>query len=655
MCAIAGLWEARPLGGEALETKARVLGRCLAHRGPDDEGYWFDVPRGVALAHRRLSILDLSPAGHQPMISRSGRYVIVFNGEIYNFEEIRQDLIEGGCVLRGHSDTEVILEAFAQLGIDPVVQRMAGMFAIALWDRETAALTLIRDRVGKKPLYYGTVDGAFVFASELKAFQAVRTGGLPLDRAAIGSFLQLGYIPGPATVFEQIRKLPAGHGLTLKTPAEIPPSVPYWTVQRAFEAARASGGARTEEEARDEFEALLKRCVGQRMIADVPLGAFLSGGIDSSLVVALMQAQASRRVRTFSIAFEEPEFNEGPQAKMVARHLGTDHTELTVTAREALDLIPRLPEIYDEPFADASQIPTCLLCQLTRRHVTVALSGDGGDELFLGYAHYPQAARRIDRMMSVPLWARRAAAAGIQAVPELLLDTVCKAARGLAPGANGIRLRSHYVLKYAHALSQKTSLGMYLAVSGDWFNPESVLQPNGRASGADLEATAGVSARASVELFGLCDLAIYIPDDILVKVDRASMAWGLEARAPLLDHRLVEFALGLPVELKRRQDTGKWLMRQLLSKYVPAQIVLRPKQGFSVPVSQWLRGPLRDWAAELLHAGRMAEQGLLKAQVVRQRWEEHLAGKHDWGRLLWTVVTLQAWLQRWPSGMKHAE
>lgn len=646
MCAIAGLWHSDCTNGDALRAEAGRIGSALAHRGPDDEGYWLDAQKGLALVHRRLAILDLSPAGHQPMVSRNDRYVIAFNGECYNFEELQKDLLSTGHALRGRSDTEVILESFALFGIEPVVKRMAGMFAIALWDKSNSTLTLIRDRLGKKPLYYGLVKGVFLFASELKAFPTVLDRQLSLDPTALGLFLQMGYIPGPLSVFKEIRKLPAGHILTLKSPTAIPASTPYWTVQGAFEAARSAQTGVSEEDATQKFQQLLGQCVRERMISDVPLGAFLSGGVDSSLVVALMQAQSTRRVRTFSIAFQEPEFNEGPHARLVAEHLGTEHTELFVTGRDAQDLVPRLPEIYDEPFADASQIPTCLLCQLTRRHVTVSLSGDGGDELFLGYSHYEQAARRIDLMMALPVWGRRMFGNAMRATPERVLDGLCRGFRKVSRRGGG-RLHSHYLLKYANALSQTSALGMYLAVSKDWFNPAALLRRNGDAGPQDLENPVGVDSDNTVELFGLCDLALYIPDDILVKVDRASMAWALEVRAPILDHRFVEFALGLPFDLKRRDGIGKWLMRETLYKFVPRRLVDRPKKGFSVPISEWLRGPLRDWAEALLTPERLCDQDLLDAEIVRSRWEEHLSGRQDWGRLIWNIIVLQSWLQRW--------
>ena len=649
MCAIAGLWDSRSTEPEALTSAARSMADSLRHRGPDDEGIWIDAGHSLALAHRRLAIIDLSPAGHQPMVSQCGRYVIVFNGECYNFQEIRHDLVARGSQLRGHSDTEVIVESFARFGIEPTLQRMAGMFAIALWDKSTAKLTLIRDRVGKKPLYYGTVNGRFVFASELKAFHGVLRDQLTLDHAALKWFLQFGYIPAPLSVFREIRKLRPGHLLTIASPETMGESKPYWSVTSAHETASRSRQELTDDEAITAFEKLLKQCVGERMISDVPLGAFLSGGIDSSLVVAAMQAQSSRPVRTFSIAFQEPEFNEGPHARLVSEHLGTQHTELLVTAREAQEVIPRLADIYDEPFADASEIPTCLLSQLTRRHVTVSLSGDGGDELFLGYGHYEQAATRIDRMLNTPLFMRRITARVLESVPESIVDGACKTATALLGrrATRGTRLRSHYVLKYAHALSRRTALGMYQAITADWFNPDLALIKNGQPGRVELADAATSVATNSIEKFGLHDLAVYIPDDILVKVDRASMAWSLEARAPLLDHRMIEFALGLPYHFKRRNGIGKWLLREALYKHVPREMVDRPKQGFAVPVGQWMNGPLRDWAEDLLSPESLGRHGLFNAKVIRQRWTEHKSGEHNWERLLWNVVILQAWLQRW--------
>jgi asparagine synthase (glutamine-hydrolysing) len=644
MCAIAGIWSQGPVNSSELTAQARRMADALRHRGPDDGGVWTDAARGLALSQRRLAIIDLSPAGHQPMVSRCGRYVIVFNGECYNFHELRAELVARSVTFRGGSDTEVVLEGFAQLGIEPTLKRMAGMFAIALWDCAEAKLTLIRDRVGKKPLYYGTADGQFVFASELKAIHAIARSSLALDHDALKSFLQFGYIPSPRSVFRDIRKLSPGHTLTLSSPANIPSSSSYWSVSTAYE--NATRVEISDEEALRQLEEKLRRCVGERMISDVPLGAFLSGGVDSSLVVALMQAQSARPVRTFSIAFEEPEFNEGPHARLVSEHLGTQHTELMVSAREAQEIIPRLPEIYDEPFADASAIPTCLLSSLTREHVTVSLSGDGGDELFLGYGHYEQAAARIDRMLGWPRSLRRFTAGALRALPEPIVDGLCRTTASVLGrrSTGGARLRSHYVLKYAHALAQDSALGMYQAITADWFNPDLALASNGHATPT---STVNWPRAQTMELFGLHDLAVYIADDILVKMDRASMAASLEARAPLLDHRVVEFAFGLPYRCKQRDGVGKWLLRELLYRHVPRALVDRPKQGFAVPVGAWLKGPLRDWAENLLSVESLNCHGVLNPKAIRARWAEHTSGTHDWERLLWNVIMLQAWLQRW--------
>ncbi len=649
MCAIAGIWNSGSIETDQLANHAKTMADVLKHRGPDDEGFWFDSKNRLTLAQRRLAIIDLSPAGHQPMVSRCGRYVIVFNGECYNFRDIRDELSALGCVFRGHSDTEVVLESLAWFGLEAALKRMAGMFAIALWDKSEATLTLVRDRVGKKPLYYGSVNGNFIFASELKAFHPVWGKHLSLDHAALKLFLQFGYIPSPLSVFKEIRKLQPGHFLTLKSPTVINDSVPYWTVDLARENGRSFDAEFSETETGIEFEKILKRCVGERMISDVPLGAFLSGGIDSSLVVAAMQSQSTRPVRTFNIAFQEAKYNEGPHARVVSECLGTEHTELLVTAREAQQIIPRLPDIYDEPFADASAIPTCLLSQLTRQHVTVSLSGDGGDELFLGYDHYEQAAARIDGMLRCPALIRRMTAGMLRSVPESLIDRACKTVAAVL-GRHGLgqrRLRSHYVLKYASALRQETALEMYRSVTADWFNPDLALAGNGSASRDRTAPPLSAPGACSIELFGLYDLIVYIADDILVKVDRASMAWSLEARAPLLDHRMVEFALGLPSNFKRRNGVGKWLLREVLYKHVPREIVNRPKQGFAVPIGQWLAGPLRDWAESLLSETSLHRHNVFNPKVIRSRWIEHTSGEHNWERLIWNVLILQAWLQRW--------
>lgn len=626
------------------------MGGALAHRGPDDEGVWSEPAHGLALVQRRLAIIDLSPAGRQPMVSRCGRYVIVFNGECYNFEEVRRELIPD-LALRGRSDTEVVLESFAARGLETTLARMAGMFALALWDRRERTLSLVRDRLGKKPLYYGVFGGTLLFASELKALHRIAKGPLELDQAALSLFLRLGYIPAPWSVYKAVKKLAAGQHVTFRAPAATEAPSAYWTVADAERRGRMASPPAGDAEALAELDALLRRCVRERMISDVPLGAFLSGGIDSSLVVALMQAQSERPVRTFSISFREAEFDEGPHARLVAQHLGTDHTELLVTSRDALDTIPSLAEIYDEPFADASQIPTCLLSRLTRQHVTVSLSGDGGDELFLGYAHYAQAAARIERIDSIPFPLRRLVGGAIGALPERMLDTACRlAGRVFTSLASGrIRLRAHYVQKYANAMRQPSRAGIYLASIADWFDPSAVLEA-GPGSAPDPFAGLGLPADAgTLETLGLCDLALYIPEDILVKVDRASMAWSLESRAPLLDHRVVEFALGLPRAFKRRDGVGKWLLRELLYRYVPRPLVDRPKQGFAVPMAGWMGGPLREWTEEMLSPQSLQRAGVLDVAAVRNKWTEHLAGRHDWSRLLWPAAVLQSWLQRWKA------
>jgi len=610
---------------------------ALAHRGPDDEGTWTDADAGMALGHRRLAILDLSAEGHQPMHSADGRYVLTFNGEIYNFQELRRELENSGQGFRGHSDTEVMLAAFCQWGLLPAVKRFVGMFAFALWDRAEGRLHLVRDRAGEKPLYYGWAGDAFVFASELKALRVYPLWKGRVNRQALALLVRHGYISAPHCIYEGIYKLLPGCSLTL-TPAQIrdrttDAPVPYWSAPSIAEAGLADAFKGNEQEAKDRLLTLLQQSVAEQMVADVPVGAFLSGGIDSSLVVAIMQAQSRRPVKSFSIGFEQEAFNEAHFAKAVARHLGTDHTELYVQSAEAREVIPELPCIYDEPFADVSQIPTVVLCRLARKHVTVSLSGDGGDELFGGYNRYREAERLWKVIGRIPQSARNLARH---------LKSVSRAGLNLRFSPGPVR----YLLNRAWNLSD------VLSVSTDRSLYQMLMSPN-REPGAWLRKTKESEFQHDAlptwerlpELLQrmMClDLVSYLPDDILVKVDRAAMAVALETRIPLLDHRIIEFAWSLPSSFKQ----GKWLLRQLLYRHVPQSLVDRPKRGFGAPIAEWLRGPLRDWAEDLLGATRLRQEGFLEPRVIREKWQEHLSSKRDWSAALWHVLMFQAWLDQ---------
>lgn len=638
MCGIAGFW-----GGAPEAAIAERMARRIQTRGPDDSGVWMDEAAGLALAHRRLSILDLSPAGHQPMVSTCGRYVLVYNGEIYNHQDLREELERAGGAYdwRGHSDTETLLAALRHWGIQGALERLNGMFAFALWDASERTLFLARDRMGEKPLYYGRSGDTFLFGSELKALTAHPAWRGEVDRDALALYMRHNYVPAPWSIYRGIAKLPPAHFVAIRDGGrDVGDPVCYWDLRRVAE--RGVAAAAGEPEAlTDELDALLRDAVGRRMMADVPLGAFLSGGYDSTTVVALMQAQSERPVKTFSIGFHEGEYNEAQHAKAVAKHLGTDHTELYVTPEEAMAVIPRLPTIYDEPFSDSSQIPTFLVSQMARRHVTVSLSGDGGDELFYGYGRYFAGERVWGALGRVPLPVRRLAAWIAQHAPGRALEH----AMAVLPKRLRIQHLADRLPKLAEVLAHQDGQSFYRSLVSHAKNPEELVlgasEPDTILSRPDrLPTLSGLR-----EQMMLMDMMTYLPDDILTKVDRASMAVSLEARVPLLDHRLVEFAWRLPTDLKYRDGQGKWLLRQVLYRYVPRALMERPKMGFGVPIEHWLRGPLRDWAEALLDEKRLREEGFFDPVPIRRMWQEHLSGARRWHYHLWDVLMFQAWLE----------
>jgi asparagine synthase (glutamine-hydrolysing) len=613
----------------------------LRHRGPDDEGVWAEA--GVGLGSRRLAVVDLTEEGHQPMTSASGRYVLAFNGEIYNHLDLRRELEARGHRFRGRSDTEVFLEAVERRGIRGALERSNGMFALALWDRRERRLTLARDRLGEKPMYYGRLGGGFAFASELKALRAHPTFEGEIDRDAMAQFLRHKYVPGPRSIYRGIHKLPPATMLTVDPSVTGDPApVAYWSGADTARRGTAEPFRGSAEEAEETLDELLRDAVSRRMIADVPLGGFLSGGVDSSTVVALMQAQSNRPVRTFTIGFADEAFDESKQARRVARHLGTDHTELVVTPLQAMAVVPRLPEIYDEPFADSSQIPTYLVSQLAREHVTVTLSGDGGDEVFGGYNRYLWAEAMWRRFGWMPSPVRRAVAGTLRSIPPRSWDALLRRLGPVLPASARQRLPGEKVHKLARALRAEGSGGLYRSLTSHWEDPGAVvLGANGEAGSGGLDGAGlpGLTRRMMYE-----DLVTYLPDDILVKLDRATMAVSLEGRVPYLDHRVVEFAWRLPLDMRTRNGQGKWLLRRVLDRYVPRALVERPKMGFGVPIGTWLRGPLRDWAESLLEPRRLRDQGYLDPGPIRAAWADHLSGRWNRQYELWDVLMLQAWL-----------
>lgn len=649
---LGGITPHEQLDGEAM---LKRMADTITYRGPDDAGYWFDEDRRVGLGHRRLSIVDLSPAGHQPMQSRSSRYVIAFNGEIYNHLLLRQALEASGQApsWRGHSDTETLLAGFDAWGIRGAVERAIGMFAFAVWNRQTSTLTLGRDRLGEKPLYYGWQgrgnDAVFLFGSELKALRAHPAFENDINRGALSLQLRHNYIPAPYSIYEGIAKLLPASLLTVSLQQRDPKVLAYWSGAQVAEFGWANAFEGDAEQAVDELEALLKDAVRQQMMADVPLGAFLSGGVDSSTVVALMQAQSSRPVKTFTIGFNEKGYNEAVHAKAVATHLGTDHTELYVTAEQARAVIPLLPTLYDEPFSDSSQIPTFLVSQLARQHVTVSLSGDAGDELFCGYNRYQMTSNLWRKLAAVPLPLRKLAAQGLTSISPQSWNRLAGALAGFVPRSARLANVGDKLHKGAGVLSSQSADALYLGLTSHWHVPASVVI-GGHEPPTLLTGNApALNGLDDVQRMMALDMLTYLPDDILTKVDRAAMGVSLETRVPFLDHRVVEFAWSLPQSMKLRDGQTKWALRQVLFRHVPKALIERPKMGFGVPIDIWLRGPLREWAEDLLSEARIKREGFFNPAPIRQKWAEHLSGQRNWQYHLWDVLMFQAWLETNPA------
>ena len=643
MCGITGLLPARPHSRFDAPATVEHMAAQLHTRGPDDFGVWQDPQGGVTLGHRRLAIVDLSPAGHQPMASVCERYQIAFNGEIYNHLHLRAELNQASW--RSHSDTETLLAAIARWGVEKTLQKLVGMFAFAVWDRKLRTLTLARDRLGEKPLYYGHLaHGEFVFASELKALRAHPTWQGEINRDAITLLLRHNTIAAPHSIYKGIYKLRPGHWMVVKPDGQTPVPVAYWDITQVAKAQRANAVAMTDLEATDKLEQVLGDAVQGQMMADVPLGAFLSGGVDSSVVVALMARRASQQVRTFCVGFEQAAFDESEHARAVAAHLGTQHTELFVTSADALAVIPKLASLYDEPFSDSSQIPTFLVCQMARQHVTVALSGDGGDEMFAGYTRYLMAQQLWSRLCRVPRPLRKAAAKAALAVSPGAWNALAFAP--LALMGRGQLDFGDRVHKFADTmLPAADCAAMYRSLVSHWRDPASVVLGATEPAGWLQSDAVQTAFTDPVDTMCLSDMLTYLPDDILTKVDRAAMGVSLETRVPLIDHRVVQFSWTLPMHQKIRGGVSKWLLREVLYRHVPRELIERPKQGFGVPLAEWLRGPLRDWAEALLSESRLKQEGYFDVAAVRTKWAEHLSGNRNWHYWLWDVLMFQAWVE----------
>jgi asparagine synthase (glutamine-hydrolysing) len=643
MCGIAGFMRARAdLHADVLAERATRMADAIAHRGPDDRGAWTDSSAGVALAHRRLSVIDLSGEGHQPMVSATGRYLLVYNGEVYNYADVRRELEGAGAAprWRGHSDTEAMLAAFEKWGIDGALARFNGMFAFALWDRLERTLHFARDRMGEKPLYYGSAQETFAFGSELKALRALPDFATEIDQDALALFLRFNCVPAPWSIYRGIRKLEPGMRAEVRADGHGGFDIRllrYWDVT----AVARSGMAHADgTDALERLQSALEQAVRLRLVADVPVGAFLSGGIDSSIVTALMQRQCASPVHTFTIGFRNDAYDEAPFARQVARHLGTDHTELYVSGDEARAVVPLLPAMYDEPFADSSQIPTYLVSRLARTQVTVALSGDGGDELFFGYERYVRGLQ----LARAPRAMRRATAGALAFVTPAIADRLLCRAQAFLPRRLRFAHPGEKLRKLRRALNEADPRARYLDLVSFWHDgvptasSHAVTAPHDRFVDADRDLP-------FADWMMLVDQRTYLPDDILTKVDRASMAVALEARVPLLDHELLAFAWSLPFDAKSSRGRGKHLLRELLCRYVPRELVERPKRGFAVPLGDWLRGPMREWADALLDETRLRREGFLDPAPIRARWRQHLAGVDSAESELWSVLTFQAWLE----------
>jgi asparagine synthase (glutamine-hydrolysing) len=638
MCGIAGYIGQIPSSYNCLERMVREI----RHRGPDDRGIWKNDEVGIGLAHARLSILDLSSAGHQPMHSASKNFVIVFNGEIYNHKNLRSELESYSHInWSGHSDTETLLAAIERWGLEKTLKKTKGMFAIALWDKRSEKLSLACDRIGEKPIYYGWVNGHFVFASELKAIKKFPDFKNPIDRNSLALFLRFNSIPAPHSIYQDIYKVEAGQIIQIQAGSKQINKHNYWSVEEVYKKGSLSPFTGSSEEAVNQLNKLLLSAISSQMQSDVPLGAFLSGGIDSSTVVALMQSQSNHKVNTFTIGFNDKEFDEAKHAEMVAQYIGTNHFDMYVSDNDALNIIPDLPNIYDEPFGDSSQIPTYLVSKFAKQKVTVALSGDAGDELFGGYNRYVFAERMFSKVIKTPKLVRQLVSTTIFSIREERWNDLLNGLLSKRYANTGNKL-----YKAANAFSAKSIRDLHFKLVSQIENPSEWLIGSDEYKtplNDDIERFIELNPTEQMMAY---DLITYLPADILTKVDRAAMAVSLETRVPFLDTDVIKFSASLPLNLKIRNGTTKWVLREVLYKYVPKDLIERPKMGFGVPLAEWLRGPLKDWAESLLDEKRLHQEGFFDAEFVRNKWLEHLSGRRNWHHQLWNVLMFQAWLEK---------
>lgn len=656
MCGFAGFFCVDRMFSEAQTTQIlKGMADTLINRGPDSEGYWIDMEHSIALSHRRLAVVDLSATGHQPMISNSGRYVIAFNGEIYNHLDMRKELALSGAFWRGHSDTETLLAGFEAWGIEHTIHRSIGMFAIAVWDRLEHSLTLIRDRVGEKPLYYGWQGqgqkAVLLFGSELKALRMHPLFEAEIDRESIALYMRYNCIPAPHSIYKGLYKLEPGVMRTFSIASQKGSLQRYWSAIDMAEFNINHPFSGTPNEASETLEKLLTDAIRGQMIADVPLGAFLSGGIDSTTVVALMQSQSLNPIKTFSIGFNDKKYNEATYAKAIAKHLGTDHSELYVKPEQAMEVIPKIPGLWDEPFSDSSQIPTFLVASMARKKVTVALSGDASDELFCGYNRYMMTAQYWRFINRLPFNIRRFLAHSICATPPQVWNKIIDPLKPILPKATRTVNVGDKLHKGANVLCCISMEDLYLKLITHWEDVGDLVRGIVPALRDTKPSMSTLKALSDIEKMMLRDLMTYLTDDILVKVDRAAMGVSLETRVPFLDHRVIEFAWSLPFDYKYRDGQTKWPLRQILYKHVPKQLIDRPKMGFGVPIDSWLRGPLRDWAEELLDESKLRSEGFLNPIPIRKKWNEHISGNFNWQHHLWDVLMFQSWFQEQNAGI----